>query len=173
MKIRIWAILGAGSVGKSTTIGHLIGDFGKGKGGLRPGPGGVREILLRGGGYLTLFARRTSRQEAKETPQQVIKFIAREARKLERQNPAVTSAYFNVLIALRTDRTNGLPAADVYLSHFVQQDYQIRSIALLSPGTKDERLYRRFGAPVCYVYDSTDIDFGQMVGQVRNHFGWA
>jgi len=77
------------------------------------------------------------------------------------------------LLALRTDRVRGLPTADEYLSHFVAKGWLIEALALLSPTSRDEHVYKLFGAPTCYVYDSTDLDIGQMVGQVRNHFGWA
>jgi hypothetical protein len=173
-QVRIWAILGADSVGKSTTIGHLIGDFGKGRGGLRPGPGGMRQVLLRGGGYLTVFSRRTSWQEAGEPPEGVVKFIRQQNLQFERRGGRrIVAAYFNVLTALRTDRLGRFPPAEDYLSHFVKQDWHIESLALLSPTDADEGLYHRFGAPTCYVYDSCDIQIGWMVGQVRNHFGWA
>jgi hypothetical protein len=171
-QVRLWAILGADSVGKSTTVGHLIGDFGKGKGGLRPGPGGMREVLLRGGGYLTVFGRRTSRQEAGESPDDVVKFVKQKASGFQKRAGIVT-AYFNVLIALRTDKLGQLPTAEDYLSHFVKQDWRIESLALLSPTSRDENLYHRFGAPTCYVYDSRALKIAWMVGQIRNHFGWA
>ena len=172
--IRLWAVLGEGGVGKSTTIGHLAGDFGKGVNGLRRGRGGgLREILLRGGGYLTIHPKRISLQEAGKTPQQSVKEIVSESARV-RRSVKIQSGYFNVLLALRTDRFRGRPRADDYLSHFVAQHWQIESLALLSPDRHDERVYRRFGAPTCYVYDSnTELTILQMVGQARNHFGWA
>jgi hypothetical protein len=42
-KIRVWAVIGDGDTGKSTVIGHLISQLGQGSGGLR-------QVLLRGGG---------------------------------------------------------------------------------------------------------------------------
>jgi hypothetical protein len=172
--IRLWAVLGAGGVGKSTTVGHLAGDFGRGNNGLRRGRGGgLREILLRGGGYLTIHPRRQSLQEARKTPDESLRIIASESAQATRGGGNIHSAYFNALLALRTDRVGGRPAADAYLSHFVARGWLIESLALLSPTRRDERVYRRFGAPTCYVYDSTGLDIGQMVGQVRNHFGWA
>jgi hypothetical protein len=172
-QIRIWGVLGAGGVGKSTTVGHLIGDFGKGKGGLRPGPGGIRQILLRGGGHLTVFGRRSSWQEAKKTPQQVAQIVKRQCSQISTQNPAITIANFNILMALRTDKFRNFPVATDYLSNFVKLGWHIESLALLSPSDTQARLYSRFGAPVCIVNDSLEIRFGWMVGQVRNHFGWA
>lgn len=145
--IRLWAILGAGSVGKSTTVGHLSGDFGRGANGLRRGRGGgLREILLQGGGYLTIHPRRQSLQEARKTPEESVRVIENQSTPTQR-NSNIQSANFNVLLALRTDRVGGLPAAEDYLSHFVTQGWRIESLALPSPTGRDERLYRHFGAP--------------------------
>jgi hypothetical protein len=172
--IRLWAVLGGPGVGKSTTVGHLAGDFGRGNNGLRRGRGGgLRDILLRGGGYLTIHPRRQSLQEARKTPDDSVREIANLSARAVRQGGNIHSAHFNVLLALRTDRPGGMPAADDYLSHFVAQDWLIESLALLSPTKRDERVYKLFGAPTCYVYESTALDIGEMVGQVRNHFGWA
>ena len=172
-QIRIWAILGAGSVGKSTTIGHLTGDFGKGQGGLRQTLGGKREILLRGGGYLTVFSWRVSRQDGRQRPEDTVSFLKRQSSQFDTSGRPMAAACFNVLLALRTDRKGNFPVAAEYLSHFVRQGWMIESLALLSPTDRDEVLYHRFGAPICYVYGSRDIKIGWMVGQVRNHFGWA
>jgi hypothetical protein len=171
-QIRIWAVIGAGNVGKSTTIGHLAGDFGKGQGGLRQTLGGKREVLLRGGGYLTVFSWRVSRQDAGQSPDETVKFLKRQSSQFDGDRP-IASACFNVLVALRTDRRGNLPVAAEYLSHFVRQGWIVESLALLSPTDRDEDLYHRFGAPTCYVYGSRDIKIAWMVGQVRNHFGWA
>src|ERR1700683_1814595 len=65
--VRLWAVLGAGGVRKSTTVGHLAGDFGPGPTGLRRGRGGgLREVPLRGGGYLTIHPRKDSRFRKQE-----------------------------------------------------------------------------------------------------------
>jgi hypothetical protein len=169
--IRLWAVLGAGSVGKSTTVGHLAGDFGKGQNGLRRGRGGgFKETLLRGGGYLTVHPRRQSLQEANKTPEEAVRIVQNQ---IAHTPTGIRSGYFNILLALRTDRFRGLPTADHYLSYFVARNWHIEALALLSPTTKDERVYRFFGAPTCYVYRSREISILDMVGQVRNHFGWA
>lgn len=171
--IRVWAVLGAGGVGKSTTVGHLAGNFGRGQNGLRRGRGGgLKEILLRGGGYLTIHPRRQSLQEAGKTLEKSLKIIKSESGRAQ-PNANIHSAYFNVLLALRTDQVGELPTANVYLSYFVDHGWQIESLALLSPTRNDERTYRHFGVPTCYVYDSKEIDINDMVGQVRNHFGWS
>jgi hypothetical protein len=155
-------------------VGHLAGDFGASANGLRRGRGGgPRDIPLRGGGYLNIYPRRQSLQEAGKTPQQAAKEIARESARVQRR-VNIRSGYFNVLLAIRTDRFHGLQRADDYLSYFVSQHWQIESLALLTPDRRDEDVYWRFGAPVCYVYDSnTAYSIVQLVGQVRNHFGWA
>lgn len=60
-KIRLWAVLGEGSTGKSTVIGSLISQTGR-------GPSKFRDILLRGGGRLKVHVRRQSLQEANRSP---------------------------------------------------------------------------------------------------------
>lgn len=172
--VRLWGVLGAGSVGKSTAIGHLVGDFGRGRNGLRQGRGAaMREILLRGGGYLWLFSRRMSLQEARKYPGVVVKDVANQIKRVRSENPSIEPAYINVLFALRTDQFGNFPRAEGYLSHFIRNDWEIKSLALLSPNAQDRQLYRRFGAPICFVRRSRQIDISHAVGQVRNHFRWA
>jgi hypothetical protein len=171
--IRLWAVLGEGNVGKSTTIGHLVGDFGPGANGLRHGRGGGSpEILLRGGGYLTIHPRRQSLQEAGKSPQQAVREITRESSRSQRKLK-IRSNYFNVLLALRTDQFRRMPRAHEYLSHFVDQRWQIESLVLFSSADSEERIYRQFGVPICYIDDSRAFPILQMVGRVRNHFCWA
>lgn len=174
-KIRLWAVLGEGGVGKSTTVGHLMGHFGKGKNGVTPGGGGgPRDVLLRGGGYLTVVGRRQSLQEGNKTPEAALKIIVTQYDRDQRRSPAISSAYFNVLLALRTDRLSaGLPAAHHYLSYFISKGWQLESLAMLGPSLPEERPYKRFGVPTAYIYDPWDFEISQMVGMVRNHFGWA
>ena len=152
--VRLWAVLGAGGVGKSTTVGHLAGDFGPGPTGLRRGRGGgLREIPLRGGGYLTIHPRRQSLQEARKTPEKSVGIITSQAARIDHQK-GIRSAHFNVLLALRTDQTKNLPPAEDYLSHFLTRGWQIVSLALLSPNKRDKRTYPLFGAPICYINES-------------------
>jgi len=170
--IRLWAVLGEGGVGKSTTVGHLAGDFGRGPNGLRRGRGGgLRQILLRGGGYLTIHPRRQSLQEAGKIPPQAVTEIGRESAKTQK-SVRIKSEYFNVLLALRTDSYRGMPRAFEYLSHFVNNGWQIESLVLLRQTDADENIYRRFGVPICYI-QSNELTILQMIGHARNHFGWA
>jgi hypothetical protein len=171
-RIRLWAVLGEASVGKSTTVGHLGGEFGKGENGLRRGRGGgVKEIPLRSDGYLQILSRRQSLQEAGKTPEQVAKEIENASARLNQQNPTIESAFFNVLLAIRTDSPRKMKKGEDYLSYFVKRGWLIESLAILSPKSRDEHIYRRFGAPTCYIEYSSGLDIIQMVGQVRNHFG--
>ncbi len=165
-QVRFWAIIGPPQVGKSTTIGHLTSQLGR-------GPGGIREVLLRGGGYLTIFGRRMAWQEKGDGPDKVVKLINEQVRRLQSHNPNISISFFNVLMALRFDSENGCPDGHEYLSHFVQHDWLIESLVLLSPDDKHYH-YHRFGAPILYIHNSNiDFEISQMVGKVRNHFGWA
>lgn len=172
--IRLWAVLGAESVGKSTTIGHLIGHFGKGANGIDPKRGDdFTKILLRGGGILYVFARRQSLQEAEKSEKQTETDMLNRIKKLRNTNPAIEPAFINVLLALRTDRFQSMPRAEVYLTHFVRRNWQIESLAVLNPTSRDHKLYHRFGAPICYINNPKKIGIARTVGRVRNHFGWA
>jgi hypothetical protein len=170
-KVRVWAILGDGQTGKSTIIGHLISQLGMGS-------GGFRWVPLRGGGFLQVYARRQSLQEAKRSPDQVIKDTKLKGRSLEKSHH-ISINWLNLLVAIRTDTTNRLPQADEYLSHFVRAGWTIESLVLL--GEYDEQrysMYSAFGVPICEIYDSKETARDKkkhhwLVGPVRNHFGWA
>lgn len=181
--VRLWAVLGADSSGKSTTVGHLVGDFGRGGNGVSPNRGEeFKEVLLRGGGYLYLYSRRQSVQEAKKTAEEIVDIVSKASAKQASIRPTMSPMYSNVLLSLRTDTKTGLPVAAHYLDHFIRRGWLIRSLALLSPRDAGRELYRSYGAPICYVRGAGRISVGSlrgqarisyMVGQVRNHFGWA
>jgi hypothetical protein len=171
-KVRIWAILGDSKTGKSTVIGGLTSQSGK-------GPGGIRDILLRGGGYLRLFARRRACQEGRKSPEQIVHAINSEARRLMNGRPRISVCWLNVLLALRFDEDKGCPAGHEYLTHFVRQGWQIESLVLMNYRDEDRReFYHNYGAPTLDLRDSralvqNPLHRGWVVGQVRNHFGWA
>jgi len=121
-----------------------------------------------------VYARRQSLQEARarRTPEQVVKELTTRGR-----HRGVTG-WFNLLIAIRTDVVGNLPRADVYLRHFVQTGWAIESLVILDYEERQHSLYYDFGAPICELYDASDMarDSAQhnwLVGAVRNHFGWA
>lgn len=172
--IRIWVVVGSADSGKSMTIGHLMGSFGRGPDGLKPGKTvGPREIPLSGGGYLYVLGRRQSLQEANKSADDAIKIFEAQARSAAAKPPMITSQHFNILLALRTDRINSLPPAYEYLTKFINRGWQLESLVVLCPTSSDVLTYRRFGVPTCYLDKNYDIDRLQMVGHVRAHFGWA
>jgi hypothetical protein len=168
---RVWGVIGKGNTGKSTVIGNLISTLGR-------GAGGFRHIRLRGGGYLYVYARRQSVQEANRSPQQVVADAVRNAGTVQR-NSGIAISYMNLLMAIRSDAgINGHPAATVYLSDFVKAGWTTESLALTDEDEKDRSPYYEFGAPFCEVADATTWVRGPsshqwLVSQVRNHFGWA
>lgn len=169
-KIRLWAVLGESSTGKSTIIGGLISQTGR-------GPGGFRYILLRGGGMLEVYARRQSLQEAQRSPQEVVLETLKVARKLQNRNKT-SIGYLNLLLAIRTDSINGLPDASEYLSHFVRSGWSLESLIVLNYAKRKHVLYFDFGAPVCPLIDASRMVSSRLqhhifVGEARNHFGWA
>ena len=142
--------------GKSSTIGTLVSQQGKGS-------GGDRDVLLRTGGWLRIRSYRQSQQEAKRTP--------------EASSSLIPSSVRNVLFALRSDIVHGLPDAEGYLQHFVQIGWTIESVVLLDCSDDYDR-YAAFGAPVGLVEDSTELTSKPLkrnwvFAQVRNHFQWA
>jgi len=169
-RVRLWAIVGEGSSGKSTTIGSLISQLGRGS-------GGFREVLLRGGGYLRIYARRQSLQEAKRSPDTVIRETQVLVRDLEKRR-GISIDSLNLLLAIRSDNVNGLPRASKYLSHFVKAGWLIESLVVLDYEGKKHIPYYDFGAPLYELYESSELVRDKskhhwLVGQVRNHFGWA
>ena len=167
MQIRLWAVVGPNNSGKSSTIGALVSQTGKGR-------GGIRSVLLRGGGWLYLHAYRQSIQEAgMSIPDSIDRFekIANIA------SVSHGASYLNLLLALRSDSIGGLPTADGYLKEFVRNGWELSALALLDCPTEYDR-YARFGAPMCDVRDASTmtavaLERNWVFGQVRNHFGWA
>jgi hypothetical protein len=171
-KVRVWAILGDPGTGKSTTIRYLISQQ-------TTGPGNIRDILLRGGGYLRLYASRRASQEARKSPEDVIKLIKEKGRRLTHGRPRLSICWLNVLMALRFDAANGCPPGHQYLSTFVEHGWLLESLVLMNYRDQDRReFYHDFGAPTLDLLDSTRMardpsQHAWMVGQVRSHFGWA
>src|SRR5579863_8668263 len=173
--IRMWVIIGHASMGKSTTIRHLISQH--------EGRGGIRNVLLRGGGILTLFAKTMSLQEgnqeeeAAKTPSEFVNLVQQQITNVQNQNPAISAGFFNVIFSLRYDPTSSgphsYPYAYDYLSHFVGQGCQIESLVLMAPDAAQEQLYQRFGSPTLSLHDPRGQPISRMVERVRNHFGWA
>jgi hypothetical protein len=169
-KVRVWAVIGEGSTGKSTVIGHLTSKLGR-------GPGGPQFMLLRGGGYLRVHARRQSLQEARITAQSIVRTFKARIANLQK-NKGLSIGYANLLVAIRTDKINGLPPATDYLSYFVTSGWDLESIVILDYDGRKHASYHEFGVPTLEVYNSSDwvqdkLQHQILVGQVRNHFGWA
>ena len=96
------------------------------------------------------------------------------ARARQRRQPF---AYFNVLLALRSDVCNGLPTADHYLAEYVKNGWDLQSLVILDI-PEDYNKYARFGAPTCLIEGAAEntsvaLQRNWVFGQVRNHFGWA
>lgn len=167
--IRSWAIIGDANAGKSTTIRHLVSQF--------QGPGGMRHVLLRGGGQLAIFAKIMSLQEGNQeeggakTPDEFVELVRRQIDKTQGGN---CLSFFNVLFSLRyVSLGPSYPDANEYLTHFIHQGWQIESLVLMTPTASREQLYQSFGSPTLSIQDPTTQAISHMVGRVRNHFGWA
>jgi hypothetical protein len=168
--VRLWAVIGGPATGKSTVIGNLISQLGK-------GPVWPRWVPLRGGGYLQIYARRQSLQEAKRSPEKVVSDTKKTADKLQKSS-GFSIGYLNLLLAIRTDKINGLPPATEYLSYFVKSGWSLESLVILDYDETKHSQYYNFGAPTLEHYDTSKMvqDKSQhhwLLGPVRNHFGWA
>jgi hypothetical protein len=162
--VRVWAVVGPQRAGKSPTIGILTSQGIEGR-------TNKRDVLLRGGGYLRIWAFRQSLQERRREPEAFIAAVARKARE---------PRYLNVLVALRSDEVNGLPRADGYLRAFWNAGWALQSLVLLEWDNRsiDYEAYARFGVPTLCMANTEALfqDTGrhaELVGHVRNHFGWA
>jgi hypothetical protein len=167
-QIRLWTVIGPANSGKTSTIGALVSQS--------KGAGGARDILLRGGGWIRIFAYRQSVQEAGKTPEDEAKRINLIVSKIKRVRPS----YVNFLLALRSDSFQGLPQGDAYLNHFVTLGWRIESIVLLGKDMEHPSFnhYADFGAPIAEMLKSgdwlkNDLERNWVFGQARNHFGWA
>lgn len=123
-----------------------------------------------------LYARRQSLQEATISAEKAREEVNRRAGNLQKSGLAI--GHVNVLFALRTDRARGFPPASEYLSAFVKANWSLESLAMLEYDKRKHGKYHDFGAPICEIYDSYDmvrnpLQHQWLVGQVRNHFGWA
>lgn len=166
-KVRIFAIIGPDKAGKSTIIRRLTSQSER-------GAGGTRDVLLRGGGYLRIEAFSQSIQEADVSPEN---FIAKHEKTASNREARQFFSYYNMLIALRSDHVNGKPIAKDYLSFFVKNGWILESIVLLSIVDEFDE-YASFGVPVlesehALEYAAEEKSRGWLLGQVRNHFGWA
>jgi hypothetical protein len=190
-KIRVWAILGGPNAGKGTIVRHLASHYEKVNGVIqlrrRRAPD-YANILLRGGGTLKVLVRVQSLQEGGITSKNFADDVVDKLRRLAAAQPAISLAWFNVLVTLRVDQVKNrknCPPAHRYLSYFVDQGWIIESLVLLLPESDNLNavpLYTRFGAPIATIYDSQEhllnqkhspLSVQSLVGHVRNHFDWA
>ena len=168
MHVRVWGVIGPQNAGKSSTIGALVSQQGR-------GAGGARDVLLRGGGWFRLYAFRQSVQERGDSVERCIeRFNALRGGASRGSNVG----YLNLLIALRSDSISGLPEGDEYLLEFLKHGWEIASLALLGTGDALYERYGRLGVPTCAIDNAVDLAADSLhrnwlFGQVRNHFGWS
>ncbi|MFD2263319.1 hypothetical protein ACFSM5_10505 [Lacibacterium aquatile] len=193
-RIRVWAVVGRPSSGKSTIIGHLTSLYGAGNNGLDPHAGGegadrFHSVSLPGGGHMSVYCLRRSWQEADMQPVDVVATVKKAADELANQKPPIVLSYFNVLMALEMDaypdpQHGPFGKAHEYLSYFARVGWSIEKLVLLSPEAKHQH-YERFGAPVLCLYNKDrdpDLlprpegrakEIGRSLAAVRSHFGWS
>jgi hypothetical protein len=172
VQVRLWTLLGESQTGKSRSIKDLASRH-------SGGPPGFTDVLLRGGGYLHVFAKVMAWQENRKTPAQTVAEINQKIQTRAGRLGGHQPAFMNVLSALRLEPLEHAPGviypgAAEYLAHWVEQGWTLESLALLSPdpgGSHDS--LSAFGSPTAWIYDSRELAVGQMVGTIRNHFGWA
>ncbi|WP_320196404.1 hypothetical protein RMR10_009655 [Agrobacterium rosae] len=165
-KIRLWAIVGPHNSGKSSLIGALTSE--------KRCSGHGRDVLLRGNGWLHIHAYSQSVQEGDYTEASSIKRIEDAAAASHARHPI---AYFNVLLALRSDVYKGLNQGYKYLAAYTAAGWDIESIIMLDiPDQYND--YGRMGAPTAIINESTansaiDLQRNWVFAEARNHFGWA
>lgn len=174
--VRVWAIIGDANAGKSTMIGHLTYQYGPGKNGLWKGRSDkVYEVLLRGGGCLSVWSRRMALQEAGLTPEQAMLEISKNF-----EGDRDVGQPRNILVALRDRQHSGLADGNEYLSHFAAMGWKLQSIVMM-PSVEQVNRYTRLGVPTCVLTpieetssaNAASMSIGHRVGKIRNHFGWA
>jgi len=110
--IKVYIVAGGHSVGKSSVIRYISG--------------GRREKILRNlqtkKGMIDIFCKVMSLQEAGIMPSEVQEYI---------NEKTSGRTYSAILVALRTDVTNGMPIAEDYIKEFVKLGWQIEGIVEL------------------------------------------
>ena len=169
--IRLWTLLGESQTGKSRVVGDLSSRPGRGR-------AGFSYILLRGGGYLSVYSKKMAWQEDRKPPAESVAEIKSKVSTLTRALRGPPSVV-NVLSTLRYDPVthwDGLfcPSANLYLNAWIAEGWELASLVLMSPDREGSRdFYGRYGAPTAWIYESRALAAGEMVGTVRNHFSWA
>lgn len=113
-------------------------------------------------------------QEAGRTEAVSIQRIESAANASDARQPI---AFYNVLLALRSDSYRSLKPGHQYLAAYAKAGWEIKSLILLDiPSEYD--LYAKMGAEVALIQNSTqDVAISKsrnwVFGQARNHFGWA
>lgn len=184
-KIRVWAVIGEASTGKSSIVRNLASikqtyKPRKDEDTILPGGSGhTSHIMLRGGGFIEMYASSQSLQEAGKSPSN---FITKHLQKAREKQSQRIYQYYNILIALRAENgISKLPSADQYLIEFIKVNWEIQSLILLQgleSSTAEFKKYAHFGAPLCEIENSTEFLQDEpkrnwVFGQARNHFGWA
>ncbi|CAH0142900.1 hypothetical protein SRABI05_00342 [Agrobacterium fabrum] len=165
-KIRVWAVVGPHNSGKTSVIGALTSQ--------KSGRGYARDILLRGHGWLYMHAFSRSVQEANRTEELSIHKIEAAAAASHARHPI---AFYNVLLALRSDQHRGLNPGHKYLAAYASAGWELQSIILLED--EDEyKNYARMGVPTAIIANTVSdtanpASRNWVFGAARNHFGWA
>ncbi|MES4993878.1 hypothetical protein ABVB70_26660 [Agrobacterium radiobacter] len=165
-KIRVWAVVGPHNSGKTSVIGALTSQ--------KSGRGYARDILLRGHGWLYMHAFSRSVQEANRTEELSIHKIEAAAVASHARHPI---AFYNVLLALRSDQYRGLNPGHKYLAAYANAGWELQSIILLED--EDEyKNYARMGVPTAIISNTVSdtanpASRNWVFGAARNHFGWA
>lgn len=165
-KIRVWAVVGPHNSGKTSVIGALTSQ--------KSGRGFARDVLLRGNGWLFIHAFSRSVQEAGRTEALSIQKIEQAAAASNARSPI---AYYNILLALRSDQYRGLNKGYDYLAAYVKAGWVLESVILLED-VNEYYNYARMGAPTALIENtvanaSHSSRRNWVFGEARNHFGWA
>lgn len=165
-KIRVWAVVGPHNSGKTSVIGALTSQ--------KSGRGHARDVLLRGHGWLYMHAFSRSVQEAGRTEDTSIQKIESAAASSHARQPI---AFYNVLLALRSDQFRGLNPGHKYLAAYASAGWELKSIILLED-EGEYKNYARMGVPTAII-SNTVLEMAKsasrnwVFGAARNHFGWA
>jgi hypothetical protein len=118
-------------------------------------------------------------QEDRKTPDESIDEINRKIAAIARRPNGAPFA-INILSTLRFDAIRHqspaltCPSGAEYLRAWAGVGWSLEALVLMSPdrgGARD--FFGDFGAPTAWIYDSRKMPLSEMVGSVRNHFGWA
>lgn len=172
MSLRIWIIVGESDTGKSTLVGHLMGQFGKSDTGLKHNGANFCNVPQIGGGSMQFFSARCALQESPKgdgSPKDARRHL------IEKWKNKPAHQSMNCLITLRLNQDEGHGTAYKYIDEFLKAGDEFMAGVGLAVGRSDQDKLMSYGVPFLFLPDRKKVNRTILEGAaaVRQHFHWA